>query len=86
MGGEVEEEESNEAGDVIRAGASLAGSLLALFGQKVQIIRDMCAQAFGSFRLRLCCQSNRHLLYGDFLAELSISLTAKLDSLLAPIN
>ena len=38
MGGEVEEEESNEAGDVIRAGASLAGSLLALFGQKVQII------------------------------------------------
>ena len=34
---ETEEGERDDAGDIIRAGASLAGSLLALFGQKVNI-------------------------------------------------
>ena len=38
MAEETDEGEGNDAGDVIRAGASLASSLLALFGQKVQII------------------------------------------------
>ena len=38
MAEETDEGERNEAGDVIRAGASLASSLLALFGQKVQIM------------------------------------------------
>ena len=33
--GETEEGEGDDVGDIIRAGAGLAGSLLALFGQKV---------------------------------------------------
>jgi len=39
--GETDEEQSNDAGDIIRAGASLASSLLALFGQKVRFISDI---------------------------------------------
>ena len=34
--GETDEGDRDDAGDIIRAGASLAGSLLALFGQKVK--------------------------------------------------
>merc|ERR1711971_1041783 len=39
--GETDEEQSNDARDIIRAGASLASSLLALFGQKVRFISDI---------------------------------------------
>merc|ERR1712141_262469 len=39
--GETDEGERDDAGDIIRAGASLAGSLLALFGQKVRFISEI---------------------------------------------
>lgn len=41
MTGQTEEGEGEDVGDIIRAGAGLAGSLLALFGQKVRFISDI---------------------------------------------
>jgi len=44
--GETDEGERDDAGDIIRAGASLAGSLLALFGQKE--LRDQVGSTVSS--------------------------------------
>merc|ERR1711971_1275263 len=44
--GETDEEQSNDAGDIIRAGASLASSLLALFGD--QELRDQVGNTVSS--------------------------------------